>query len=179
MNVPSLIASTRRAQGIYDENLTAYIKIVFRRPFAKIIVSNCSFCLLRKLSTVLQDFFEGLDRVTKNGSTSEIASNSNFNKSALKKIIKDFTAKDMRKSIDILAKRVEKHFTEEKSTTDDPAGVSAGVLVEVWTACEEDLVRLTETWSSRISQWYSDSGASLDFTKTDVESAFRRQKFGA
>jgi glutamyl/glutaminyl-tRNA synthetase len=162
MNVPSLIASTRRAQGIYDENLTAYIKIVFRRPFAKII-----------------DFFEGLDRVTKNGSTSEIASNSNFNKSALKKIIKDFTAKDMRKSIDILAKRVEKHFTEEKSTTDDPAGVSAGVLVEVWTACEEDLVRLTETWSSRISQWYSDSGASLDFTKTDVESAFRRQKFGA
>lgn len=38
MDVPSLNSSSRRAQGIYDENLAAYIKIVFRRPFAKIIV---------------------------------------------------------------------------------------------------------------------------------------------
>ena len=42
LDVPSLIASSRRAEAIYDENLMAYIKIVFRRPFGKIIVSIVS-----------------------------------------------------------------------------------------------------------------------------------------
>jgi hypothetical protein len=40
LDVPSLTASSRRAEAIYDENLVAYIKIVFRRPFGKIIVST-------------------------------------------------------------------------------------------------------------------------------------------
>ena len=39
LDVPSLTASSRRAEAIYDENLVAYIRIVFRRPFGKIIVS--------------------------------------------------------------------------------------------------------------------------------------------
>lgn len=42
LDVPSLTASSRRAEAIYDENLVAYIKIVFRRPFGKIIVSILS-----------------------------------------------------------------------------------------------------------------------------------------
>ena len=42
MDVPSLTASSRRAEAIYDENLIAYMKIVFRRPFGKIIVSTRS-----------------------------------------------------------------------------------------------------------------------------------------
>lgn len=41
LDVPSLTASSRRAEAIFDENLVAYIKIVFRRPFGKIIVSIC------------------------------------------------------------------------------------------------------------------------------------------
>ena len=31
----------KRAEAIYEENLAAYVKIVLRRPFAKIIVSSC------------------------------------------------------------------------------------------------------------------------------------------
>lgn len=31
----------KRAEGIYDENLNAYVKLVLRRPFAKIIVCLC------------------------------------------------------------------------------------------------------------------------------------------
>ena len=42
MDVPSLTASSRRAEAIYDENLVAYMKTVFRRPFGKIIVSTLS-----------------------------------------------------------------------------------------------------------------------------------------
>lgn len=39
LDIPSLSQSTRRAEAIYEESLTAYIKISFRRPFGRIIVS--------------------------------------------------------------------------------------------------------------------------------------------
>ncbi|KAF8913023.1 exocyst complex component Sec3-domain-containing protein [Gymnopilus junonius] len=161
----SMNTFTRRAEGIYDENLAAYIKIIFRRPFSKII-----------------DFFEGLDRVARDASTSEATSNSSFNKSALKKVVKDYNAKDVKKHIDILAKRVEKHFTEDKSTADESGAsgiTSHRVLIGVWNACEAEFVKLTEAWNSRISQVYGDSGVSLEYTASDAESAFRRQKFGS
>jgi hypothetical protein len=111
------------------------------------------------------------------GNTSEIASNSNFNKGALRKVIKDYNSKDIKKHIDSLAKRVEKHFTEGLEK-DDAAGVaSAKLLNTVWKACKDELLKLTERWSSRISQLYGD-GISLDYTVGDVETAFRRQKLG-
>lgn len=33
---------TKKARILYDENLTAYVKIMFRRPFGKIVVSHPS-----------------------------------------------------------------------------------------------------------------------------------------
>jgi len=164
MDVPSLTASSRRAEAIYDENLVAYIKIVFRRPFGKII-----------------DFFETLDRVAKDLNPAEVTNNSNYNKASLRRIVKDYNSKDIRKHVDNLAKRVEKHFTEasEKTTVEEVSGIAAGtVLVGVWKACEKELVKLTELFSSRISQWYGDSGVSLEYTTSDVETAFRRQRLG-
>ena len=109
-------------------------------------------------------------------------SNSNFNKSALKKVVKDYNAKDVKKHIDILAKRVEKHFTEDKASIEEggQSGVATTrILLGVWNACETEFVKLTESWVSRISQVYGDSGVSLEYTVADAESAFRRQKFGS
>jgi len=93
--------------------------------------------------------------------------------------VKDYNSKDIRKYTDVLSKRVEKHFTDGEKGLSDESNGSSKVLLEVWKACEEEFVQLTETWSSQISQWYSDSGIALEFTKTDVEAAFRRQKFGS
>lgn len=42
--IGSVITFSRRAENLYDENLNAYVKIVLRRPFYKIIVS-CLFFL--------------------------------------------------------------------------------------------------------------------------------------
>lgn len=36
----SVAVFVRKAEGVYDENLSAYVKLVLRRPFAKIIVSR-------------------------------------------------------------------------------------------------------------------------------------------
>ena len=182
LNVPSLTASFRRAEAIYDENLVAYVKIVFRRPFGKIIVSFGHRDWRVDINHLgIQDFFETLDRAVKSSNPAEVTNNSNYNKAALRKIIKDYNAKDIRKHVDALSKRVEKHFTEasEKTTVEEVSGIAAGtVLVGVWKACEKELMRLTDFFSSQISHWYGDSGISLEYTSSDIESAFRKQRLG-
>lgn len=117
----------------------------------------------------------------KDSNPAEVTNSSNYNKAALRKTIKDYNSKDIRKQLDTLSKRVEKHFTEssEKMTVEEVSGIAAGtVLVGVWKVCEKELVRLTEMFSSRISQWYGDSGISLECTTSDIESAFRKQRLG-
>lgn len=183
LDVPSLTASSRRAEAIYDESLAAYITIVFRRPFGKVIVSifvTARAGCLEKIHSV-QDFFEALDRAVKDSNPAEVTNSSNYNKAALRRIIKDYNSKDIRKHVDNLSKRVEKHFTEasEKTTIEEVSGIAAGTaLVGVWKACEKELVRLTELFSYRVSQWYGDSGVSLEYTTSDIETAFRRQRVG-
>nr|GAT61106.1 predicted protein [Mycena chlorophos] len=165
IEIGSVSIFLKRAEAIYDENLTAYVKIVLRRPFGKLI-----------------DYFEGVERLLKTTAPTEVATNANYNKSALKKVVKEFNAKDVRKNVDSLYKRVEKHFTEasEKTTTEEGGGIAAGtVMVGVWKACEEELLRVTELVRKRIAQCYTDSGVTLEYTTADVESAFRRQRGGS
>ncbi|KAJ7102098.1 exocyst complex component sec3 subunit [Mycena belliarum] len=164
IEIGSVAVFLRKAEAIYDENLGAYVKIVLRRPFGKLI-----------------DYFEGVERLLKTTAPSEVATNASYNKTALKKVVKEYNAKDIRKHVDALFKRVEKHFTEasEKTRTEETGGIAPGtVLVGVWKACEEELLRVTELVNKRISQCYADSGVTLDYNASDVEGAFRRQRVG-
>ncbi|KLO20758.1 hypothetical protein SCHPADRAFT_816552 [Schizopora paradoxa] len=147
----------KQAEAIYNENLTAYVKLVMRRPFAKII-----------------DYFEGVDRLLKTVAPTEVAKNSAYNRSALKKVVKEYDAKDIRKYIDALFKRVEKHFTDGDAADAPGSNRPNAVLTGVWKACEEDLLRDTDMFTKRIKQCYSDTGVTLDYSKVDVETAFRK-----
>ena len=126
-----------------------------------------------------------MDRLLKTTAPSEVSSNSSYSKSALKKVVKDYNSKDIRKLVDALFKRVEKHFTEasEKTTTEDVStstGITPGtVLVGVWKACEEELLRMTEYYMKRISQCYGTAGISLEYTPSDVETSFRKHRLAA
>ncbi|KIK94025.1 hypothetical protein PAXRUDRAFT_828414 [Paxillus rubicundulus Ve08.2h10] len=161
----SVTGFLKQAEVIYNENLTAYVRIVLRRPFAKLI-----------------EFFDGLERLLKTTAPSEVQKNGNYNKSSLKKVLKEFDGKDVRKHIDVLFRRVEKHFTEaeEKTTKEESSGITPGtVMVGVWKACEEELQRMTESFVTGISQCYVDSGLSLEYSSTDVEAAFKRHRLGS
>ncbi|KAF7967554.1 hypothetical protein HWV62_33929 [Athelia sp. TMB] len=165
VDVGSVAAFMKRAEAIYEENLNAYVKIVLKRPFAKII-----------------DYFDGVERLLKTTAPTEISSNSSHNKSALKKVLREYNTKDVRKHVDVLFKRVEKHFTEasEKTTTEESGGIAPGtVMVGVWKACEEELLRETDGFAKRIAQCYGDSGLTLEYSAADVESAFRRHRIGS
>lgn len=183
IEVGSVAGFLRRAEVIYDENLSAYVKIVLRRPFAKLIVSassaNSQFGANNRKSD--QDYFEGVERLLTTTAPTEVATNASYNKSALKKVVKEYNAKDIRKHVETLFKRVEKHFTEasEKTTTEESIGIAPGtVMVGVWKACEEELLRITDLFSKRISQCYADSGVTLDYTAADVQATFKRQRVG-
>ncbi|KIK07465.1 hypothetical protein K443DRAFT_673379 [Laccaria amethystina LaAM-08-1] len=156
MDNASLVTFSQRAESIYDENLSAYVKMVLRRPFSKLI-----------------DFFDGVDRLA-SSNPNDLTGNSTYNKSALRKVVKEYTSKDVRKHIDLLFKRVEKHFTEgsDKTTTEDVT--SRTVLAGVWKACEEELLRLLNRFSKRIAQSYSGTGITLEFTASDIEAAFHK-----
>ncbi|OCB87846.1 hypothetical protein A7U60_g4980 [Sanghuangporus baumii] len=159
VNITAVNAFKRRAEAIYDENLGAYVKMVMRRSFAKII-----------------DFFDGVDRMLKTTAPTEVSKNSSYNRSALKRVVKEYDAKDVRKNIDALFKRVEKHFTD----TDAPeATTNIKVMSDVWKACEEELFRMTDLFLMHINQCYKDTGVSLEYSKTDVEAAFKRHRVGA
>ncbi|KAM6498447.1 Exocyst complex component Sec3 domain containing protein [Amanita muscaria] len=162
LEIGSVQSFVKGAEAIYDENLSAYIKIVIRRPFSRII-----------------DFFEGIERLLKTKSPSEIGNNSSYNKQALRKVVKEYNARDVRKHIDALHKRIEKHFTEasEKATMEDSGIIAPGpVMVGVWKACEEEVTRITDLFSKRINECYEGSGVTLEYSITDVDSAFRRQR---
>ncbi|KAG0704350.1 exocyst complex component Sec3-domain-containing protein [Suillus ampliporus] len=165
LDLGSVSGFSKQAEAIYNDNLYAYVKIVLRRPFAKIT-----------------DYFDGIERLLTTTAPTEVSKNSNYNRSSLKKVVKEFDGKDIRKHIDALFKRVEKHFTEaeEKATKEESSVIAPGtVMVGVWKACEEELQRMTENFNKRISQCYADSGVSLEYTGADVETSFRRHRLGS
>ncbi|KAI5124152.1 hypothetical protein M0805_000962 [Coniferiporia weirii] len=162
MNISAVNTFKKRAGDIYEENLTAYIKIVMRRSFSKVI-----------------DYFEGVERMLKTTAPTEVSKNSSYGRSALKRVVKEFNSKDVRKNIDALFKRVEKHFTDADGP-ETQGGMAAGTaIVGVWKACEDELLRMTDFFMKQISQCYKDSGVGLEYSRADVEAAFRRHRVGA
>lgn len=172
-----------RAETVYEENLNAYVKIVLRRPFSKIIVSPFPSWKsnLAILIYLYQDYFDGVEQMLRTVAPSEVSSSGGYSRSALKKVVREFDAKDVRKHVDALFKRVEKHFTEASEvTTGESSGIAPGtVMVGVWKACEEELLRITDIFAKRISQCYANSGVSLEYSAADVEAAFKRHRIGS
>lgn len=51
LNVPSLAVFVQRAKGLYDENMKAYIKMMLRRGFSRLMVcSDCDWICHRERS---------------------------------------------------------------------------------------------------------------------------------
>lgn len=56
----------------------------------------------------------------------EVQNNSTYSKSALKKVVKEYNGKDVRKHIDALFKRVDKHFEDDGGTSLNLGGLQPG-----------------------------------------------------
>ncbi|KAJ3040279.1 hypothetical protein HK097_002606 [Rhizophlyctis rosea] len=142
LKVPSLNPATKQSKQIYEDHLSEYCKVVIRKPLGK-----------------LYDFFEGVDALIKAGQSApeEVAYNISFNKSAAKDVVKKYPGKEIKKGLESLYKRVDKHFPDEE-----------GLLQVVWRGIQEEFMKRTQRYEDILKQCYRESGIRLDFSMEEL-----------
>lgn len=104
-----------RAQQDYEEHLKLYLDLVIQRPLGKLLE--------------FIDAAEGL--MAGGGNPADIASRPSHSRSVAKKVLAMYDSKEIRRGIELLKKRVDKHFGD----ADDP-GLSRSLVLKVLRACE-------------------------------------------
>ena len=176
LNITALGVFLERAKGLYEENMGAYVKTLMRRSFGRLMVS----CGPHSLSgpacaNDVQDFFDGVGKLLLNAPASEIHLHSSYSRSALKKMLKDNGAKDMRKAVETMSKRVDKHFADDDPASTTDASTSALIQI-VWKEITSALKAETSRAQEMIAKSYGDSGMGLEYSVSDVEAVCKRQK---
>ena len=112
-----------------------------------------------------------------NTPATEVSLHQSCSKSALKKLLKDYTAKDMRKSVDAMARRIDKQFSHDDESGATPADpVIAEVISTVWKAITSELKRDTGRVQELIGKCYSDSNLGIEYGPGDVDTACKKAK---
>lgn len=164
----ALAGLVKRAEAIYGDSLTSYTQFVLRRPLAR-----------------MMDFGDGIDALLRSTPATEVSLHSAYSKSAFKKLGKDFTAKDTRKAVEALSKRVAKHFGDDDEVSTTTTGVIAGmggdaadtadqveVLSRVWSSCEEGYMREFERIRRIGRECYGDSTGVLELGPNELRRLF-------
>lgn len=138
-----------------DEHLSLYLGAVMRRP-------------LGKLLDFLDSTESQLASLPPGSSPSTIAERASHSKTTFKRLLAGYDSKEIKRGIETLKKRVEKHFGD----ADDP-GLSRGLVAKVLEACEKYYEKVEERVGAISADIY-DAGAAIEWTRADVNSAFRR-----
>lgn len=162
----------KQARELYDENLNLYTSLVLRRPLGKLMVRLS--CSRMAEPEARQDFFAGLDILLKTTPPNEVGLHSTFTKKAARSATSSINGKDLRKAVEALAKRVDKHFND----VTNPSAENAQVIATVWRACQDEASRLIRSWRGLTERCYGDAVV-LEVSTDDVDSAFARFKPGA
>ncbi|BGP46275.1 hypothetical protein JCM10450v2_002117 [Rhodotorula kratochvilovae] len=151
--VAALAPFVEQARAKYDQNLTAYIRLILRRPLARQL-----------------DFFFGLEQLLRTMPPTEVSLHNAYTRSSLRRVTADIRAKDLRKAIDALFKRVDKHFGGEVA---NQAAAHTDVLKTVWKACEEEVVRLVSHWKALIAKCYPDEkSGGIEVSRQELHTFF-------
>ncbi|RKP07488.1 exocyst complex component Sec3-domain-containing protein [Thamnocephalis sphaerospora] len=142
--VPSLDPFIKMSKASYDLHLTTYIKMNARRAIGKML-----------------EFFDGVDVLLKTTAPQEIGFHVSYNKAQLKKVIGQYPWKEVKRSIEALYKKVNKHFSDED-----------GLLQVVWHGIQEEFIRDHGRFTDLLQRCYSDTGLTLEFSINDLLDTF-------
>lgn len=144
-NLDTLEKWRSAAQAELDEHMALYLDAVMRRPLSKLL-----------------DMLENIESQLKSGKApAAIAMQPSNNKATLDKVLLHYDAREVRKGVEALRKRVEKHFDE-----------NPGLATMVTRACESYYNEVDQRISRIISEVYG--GESLvEWPRMDVKNAFR------
>lgn len=139
-----------------SEHQDSYVSAVIRRPLGNLL-----------------DFLESIENVMSSFPGRDIATNiptthASHSRSVFKKTIGAYDGKEIRRGIDTLKKRIEKHFGE----ADDPV-ISHKLVATIQAECERrynDALDRTQ----RIATEVYEGTVEVEFGKTDISQAFRR-----
>ncbi|XP_052078760.1 exocyst complex component 1-like isoform X1 [Mytilus californianus] len=141
LKIPCLDGDRKEAKQVYQDNLSVYTTNLLGRPLEKI-----------------QVFFEGVESKIASGvKPEEVGYQLAFSKQELRKVIKEYSGKEVKKGLDHVYKKVEKHLCEEEN-----------LLQVVWFSMQEEFIKQIKHYEDLINKCYPDSGISLSFSVTDV-----------
>ncbi|KAF2675471.1 hypothetical protein BT63DRAFT_436359 [Microthyrium microscopicum] len=150
-----LSSGKTKANDELDEHLSLYVDAVLRRPLGK-----------------LMDFMESLNHAIEakgaHTSLSNLASNPTFSPSTFKKLVSAYDARELRRGVDALRKRVEKHFGDA-----DEQEISRNLVVKVLGACEERFAREIEKVQTQPKPVYGDDFVSVPASRDEIAKWFK------
>ena len=94
-------------------------------------------------------------------------------------MLSHYDTKELRKGIDVLYKRIDKHFGQVSDETDAVYGskgpeIAKSLVQEVWRVCQKEYNTIIELCKRIISTYYPE-GVQMDFTLSDVNEAFAKR----
>ncbi|PVH89930.1 hypothetical protein DL98DRAFT_476429 [Cadophora sp. DSE1049] len=138
-----------------NEHMGLYLGAVIRRPLGKLL-----------------DFLESTESLMLSRQpgepASKISSMPSHSKTTFRKVLAGYDSKEIRKGIEALKKRVEKHFGD----ADEP-GLSRGLVVKVIQNCEKFYEKVEDRILT-ISRDVYDGEVISEWTRADVSAAFRK-----
>ncbi|XP_026850183.1 exocyst complex component 1 [Drosophila persimilis] len=145
LKVPGLDALKKDAKTRYNDALKAYVTQYFSRPLEK-----------------LNQFFEGVQlKVGQGVKETEISYQMAFSKQELRKVIAQYPAREVKKGLENLYKKVDKHLSEEEN-----------LLQVVWHAMQEKFIAQYNYLEERIQKCYAGAMINLEFNIQDILAFF-------
>lgn len=141
LKITSLENERKEAKQKYQEHMKCYVIDSLGRPMEK-----------------LTHFFEGVQALVGQGvKEEEVGYQMAFNKQELRKVIKEYPNKEVKKGLESLYKKVEKTLCEETS-----------LMQVVWHSFQDEFIRQYKHIDDMIQRCYGGSNVSLEFSINDV-----------
>ncbi|XP_048448504.1 exocyst complex component 1, partial [Rhincodon typus] len=141
LKIACLETERREAKHKYTEHLQFYVIYSLGQPLEK-----------------LNHFFEGIEaRVAQGIREEEVSYQLAFNKQELRKVIKEYPGKEVKKGLDNLYKKVDKHLCEEEN-----------LLQVMWHSMQDEFIRQYKHFEGLIARCYPGSGITMEFTIQDI-----------
>lgn len=145
LRLPGLDQYRKDAKQRYQEALNTYVINYFGRPLEQLNV-----------------FFDGvMAKVASGVKESEVGYQLAFSKAELRKVIKEYPGREVKKGLEQLYKKVEKHLSEE-----------GNLLQVVWRAMQEEFIRQYKLIEDLMHRCYPGAMVNLEFSIEEILSYF-------
>ncbi|XP_040190664.1 exocyst complex component 1 isoform X3 [Rana temporaria] len=141
LKISCLETEKRDAKQKYNDHLQSYVIYSLGHPLEKLNI-----------------FFEGVKaRVAQGIGYDEVSYQLAFSKQELRKVIKDYPGKEVKKGLDNLYKKMDKHLCEEEN-----------LLQVVWHTMQDEFIRQYKHFEGLIEKCYTGVGITMEFTIQDI-----------